>query len=112
MKVGTTAILLVELDVDVTRVSKVIWTLKTPNATVQKEYPTDVTYADKHFGIPLTQQETTSLGVGTVKVEGQINYTDLAVTKTITAHFKMHETIATSLVTGNKPNGDTDICKL
>ena len=105
-KSGANFILPIKCNVDVSRVSKAIFTLR-GNAELAMEYPEVVTFADGYFFIPLTQENTYALagnGGKNVLLEGQINFDDLSVIKTKIVNFYIYETLATVYVDGNTPS--------
>ena len=63
MKRGTTPILKVEIDIDITKVQSIIFLFKKVKsenapAILSKSYPTDVSYRNGYFNIAFTEQET------------------------------------------------------
>lgn len=104
MKQGSTFILLVSLDVDISYVDSIIFTIKNGNKVLTK---TDYLYdaEKKQFQLFLTQEDTIEMQ-GRCLVEAQINFTDLHVAKSEIATFIMNPTLATKIVTGNQATTD------
>lgn len=107
MKSGANYVILANLDVDTSKVDKIIFTLRGEKNTLTKTYPTDVTEANKVFSILLYQADTQALE-GTVLIEAQINFSDGAVSKTEISRLYVQQSLATELVEGNTPTG-TDV---
>lgn len=104
MKSGANYVILANLDIDVSKVDKIIFTLRGEKNTLTKFYPDDVTITDKVCSILLYQEDTQALE-GTVLIEAQINYSDGAVSKTDIARLYVQQSLATELVEGNTPTG-------
>lgn len=108
MKVGATSMLVVGLKIDTSLVDEIIWSVKgASGAMITKNYPGAVTYDEANFYIPFSQEDTIKLGAGYVKAEGQMIFKNRVVGKTNQIPFYNENTIATKLVTGNKPDKDT-----
>ena len=86
--------------------TKAKFTLKSEKETVTKDLTTDT---DGVFLIPLKQEDTMKLQ-GVVKVEVQVNYTDLSVWKNDDyLTFFMKECLANEMVENNAPSNDDGI---
>lgn len=110
MKVGANTILLVAMDIDISTVDSVVWTLsRLSDKQVVKRFPDDVSFKDGYFNIPLYQEDTLALGYGMVDFEGQINYKDKAVSKTTLTRVFFDRTLNTEVVEGNTPSAKHDI---
>lgn len=97
MKQGSTFVLIVNLNVDLSRINSVIFTLKNKDVTLTKE---NWSYNDGKFEIPFTQEETVSLE-GRTRIEGQVNFLDGNVAKTQIKDIYIKETLATKIIDGN-----------
>lgn len=106
MKAGTTQKIRISLDVDLSHVDSIIFTLD--GATrLTKMYPGEVEYSKSRFEIPLTQHETLTLSGEHgchVFVETQINFKNKAVAKSELESFYAADTIATAFIEGNTPD--------
>lgn len=119
MKQGTTATIKIELDkiknIDVIdtlefRFSKKYMPKTEGDIIFIKTYP-NTAYFDVNtntFNVPLTQEETKLLPT-TFYVEGQINFVDKSVGKTCIQKYIMPQTLGTTIIDGNVPNGDDEI---
>ena len=98
MKSGSTGYLSITLNnLDLATVANIIFTMKTRNNTVTKEYPGEVTYDEDRFLIPLDQHETTAL-TGYFETEAQINHIDGSVSKSEKTQSLMKDTLATQFL--------------
>lgn len=117
MKVGATYLIESSLDVDLTLVSSIIFTLKSIRK-ITKTYPGEVTWDDnkKKFLIPITQEETLRLTSGDdqkilpkVQIEAQINFYNKSVAKSVTTEITFDSSVNTTLIEGNTPSGENVI---
>lgn len=105
IKEGSTVLVKITLPVsDIADVSTVIFTI-IGKTTITLTYPTDVTYSDSAFWLPLSQEQTTSI-VGRNKIEAQINYADKAVQKSESQYLVISESLATQIVENNAPDSN------
>lgn len=108
---GANYLLVFDFPQGVTGIDKIVFTLTNQLETVTKNYPATVSYSSGQLIVPLTQEDTKKL-TGYVDVEAQINFSDKAVAKKRFNHVKIDSTLATELVTGNSPSGNSDASKL
>lgn len=120
MKIGANYQVLTSLDVDLSKVSSILFTLKSLR-DITKQYPGDVIWDEDNnkFMIPLTQEDTLRLTSGDdqkttslVEVEAQINFIDLSVAKTSLTSFNLDKTLKTKLIKDNYPGGDSTIADI
>lgn len=104
MKRGANYVLLTRLDVELGRVSNIIFTFKGIASKIQKSYPEEVTVDGDLFAIKLFQEDTVKFS-GEVLLEAQINYTDGAVAKSNITSVFFDRTLNTEIVEGNEPTG-------
>lgn len=105
MKAGETALISVDLGLeDIANVGSIIFTMQGLAEPVQKKYPTDVTYVEGKFKIPLTQDDTIALK-GHFALEAQVNYANVSVVKSNLYKGFVASTLATEIITGNTPDG-------
>ena len=97
MKQGSTFVLIVNLNVDLSRIDSVIFTLKNKDVTLTKE---NWTYNNGKFDLPFTQEETVQLQ-GRTRIEAQINFADGNVAKTQIKDIYIKETLATRIIDDN-----------
>lgn len=97
MKQGSTFVLIVNLNVDLSRINSVIFTLKNKDVTLTKE---NWTYNNGKFELPFTQEETVQLQ-GRTRIEAQINFADGNVAKTQIKDIYIKETLATRIIDDN-----------
>lgn len=100
MKAGSTFILLVNLDVEMSYVDSIIFTVACGSKKITKDkYTYDLN--KKQFRIPFTQEETVYLE-GRCFVEAQINFKDKSVAKSSIKTFFVGETLDTKIIEGNE----------
>lgn len=97
MKQGSTFVLIVNLNIDLSRINSVIFTLKNKDVTLTKE---NWTYNNGNFELPFTQEETVQLQ-GRTRIEAQINFADGNVAKTQIKDIYIQETLATRIIEDN-----------
>lgn len=97
MKQGSTFYLIVDLNVEVSKIDSVIFTLKNRGVNLTKE---DWQYKNGKFEIPFTQEESVNLE-GRTLIEAQINFSDGSVAKTQIKEIYIKETLATRIIDGN-----------
>lgn len=106
MKAGETALIAVDLGLeDIANVGSIIFTMQGLAEPVKKRYPTDVTYVEGKFKIPLTQDDTIALK-GHFALEAQVNYANVSVVKSNLYKGFVASTLATEIITGNTPDGN------
>lgn len=111
---GATYLLILDYGGDISAVDKVVFTMSGGN-DVKKSYPTDVSYSNGKFLVPLKQEETLSLGTKNghiVKIEAQINFANKSVEKYPLGQFFIEKTLGTEIVTGNSPSGNIVLAHL
>lgn len=104
MKAGETTILRVPTNINMSAVETVIFTL-IGKRKFTKTYPTDVSYANGEFLIPLTQQNTIDLS-GAYSIEGQVNYGNKSVLITDVIKGCIEPSSAVKIISGNTPSMD------
>lgn len=105
MKIGSTYSILLSLDVDVSKVSSIVFTLSNLH-NITKVFPVDVSVdTDGKYVINLSQHETLLLGTGRSKIEAQINFRNKSVIKSTIGDFVLDNSLATAIVEGNRPDG-------
>ena len=105
MKAGETALIAVDLGLeDIDNVGSIIFTMQGLAEPVKKRYPTDVTYVDGKFKIPLSQDDTIAIK-GHFALEAQVNYANVSVVKSNLYKGFVASTLATEIITGNTPDG-------
>lgn len=97
MKQGSTFIMIVNLDVDITQVDSVIFTLKNKDTILTKE---NWSYENGKFKIPFTQEETVLLE-GRAQIEAQINFENRSVAKSKIKDVYIGSTLATRIIDDN-----------
>lgn len=102
MKQGSTFILSVNLDVDMSYVDSIIFTVKNKDVKLTKE---DWIFDDGKFKIPFTQEETVQLE-GRTLIEAQINFIDKNVAKTKIETIYINPTLDTRIIDGNQASID------
>lgn len=103
---GSTATIKITMpEVLISTIDSIIFSFgQKPNDIIlQKEYPTNVAFDNGVFYIMLNQEETNKFN-DFVYVEGQVNYNDKSVVKTIKERIAVNDTLATEIVEGNKAN--------
>lgn len=121
MKVGATYNISAEIpNLDMSKIQTILFTLKSLRA-ITKRYPGEVIFNEENnnFTIPLTQEDTLKLTSGDdqkttslVKVEAQINFTDLSVAKTDITEFNLDKTLKTTIINDNYPGSDSSIVNI
>lgn len=110
MKSGTTVRLPVHInnlpDKDILTV---IFTLTSGKGIVQKAFVSNPN--DGLYFIDLTQEDTTKLQ-GHMRIEAQINYSDLSVQKTLIGNKYISDTLGTMIVPNNAPTDDSTSIEL
>lgn len=105
MIIGATYLMTIKSDVkDINMIDKAIFTLVGTGGTFTKVFPGEVSFDDGAFFIPLTQEDTIELGVGSGMIQAQINFADRAVGKTIKEKFYIDSSLATEIVDGSFPS--------
>lgn len=105
MKGGTTELLPVKMDIDISTVDSIIFDIK-GNGLVQKVYPDEVSYSNGIFLVPLNQQDTIDLEGTRAVIEAQINLNEdfgHAVKKSKLGSFVVCKTVNTTMVEGSTP---------
>lgn len=103
MKQGSTFVLVVHLQLDMSYVKSIIFTLKNKGKILTKE---NWSFEDGKFKIPFTQEETVQLD-GRTLIEAQINFKDGNVAKSEIKEIFIKESLATRIVEGNKATEET-----
>lgn len=103
MKQGTTFVLVVDLQLDMSYVKSIIFTLKNKGKILTKE---DWSFEDGKFKIPFAQEETVQLE-GRTLIEAQINFEDGNVAKSEIKEIFIKESLATHIVDENKATEET-----
>lgn len=105
MKQGTTQAIALSLNIDLTTVDTIIFTVKSkPNSSmdilIQKTYPQDTFATDGKIFLLLTQAETIDLP-RFIYIEGQVNFINKSVGKTETVKKFVEPTLLTTIIDGN-----------
>lgn len=103
MKQGSTFVLVVDLQLDMSYVKSIIFTLKNKGKILTKE---NWSFEEGKFKIPFTQEETVQLD-GRTLIEAQINFEDGNVAKSEIKEIFIKESLATRIVEGNKATEET-----
>lgn len=103
MKQGSTFVLVVDLQLDMSYVKSIIFTLKNKGKILTKE---DWNFSDGKFKIPFTQEETVRL-IGRTLIEAQVNFKDGNVSKSDIKEIFIKESLATKIIDGNKATEET-----
>lgn len=103
MKQGSTFVLVVDLQLDMSYVKSIIFTLKNKGKILTKE---NWSFEDGKFKLPFTQEETVQLE-GRTLIEAQINFEDGNVAKSEIKEIFIKESLATRIVEGNKATEET-----
>lgn len=104
MKPGTTTALKIDIPgLDVGTVDEIIFTFKRYAGEqwpilLQKSFPDDTKYIDGFVYLPLSQEETLSFPMGNIHIEGQINYINQGVNKTVIRTIQVSNTMYTQQV--------------
>lgn len=108
MKIGENGIIVFKMyDLDMTAVSKVIFTFRGIEK-LEKDYPSAyVNYASGRFYVGLTQEDTLILSRSRrvkVQAEAQICFSNGSVVKSDTIDFMLNDTLNTNVIPGNAPS--------
>lgn len=111
MTSGGTYLVFAECECDIDNITEAIFAFK-GKAEVKKSYPTEVTYSDGKFAIPLTQENTIALVGDTkgymIELEGEIIYASKAVSYTDRLSFFIPRALVTpKVISGNTPSSTT-----